>query len=159
MSDAVTLDEAILQPELFRIACRFTHNAEKARDLVNDTIVRALANRDKFDGGNAMGWLSTIMRNYYVAQRRLLRSTREIYTDELVDTRAVAATQEIAVDIKRALDIIDTLPDKLRGILLSLIDETPQEEIADALGVPVGTIKSRLFRARAALLQEMGAGL
>ncbi|TGU42119.1 hypothetical protein EN789_33825 [bacterium M00.F.Ca.ET.146.01.1.1] len=99
------------------------------------------------------------MRNYYVAQRRLLRNTREIYTDELVDTRAIAATQEIAVDIKRALDVIDTLPDKLRGILLSLIDETPQEEIADALGVPVGTIKSRLFRARTALLHELGAGL
>ncbi|MGE5801706.1 MAG: sigma-70 family RNA polymerase sigma factor [Gemmatimonadota bacterium] len=141
---------------LYRVALRFVRNAADADDLVQDTLFRAYQAWDQYEPGtNAKGWLLTILRNVFVNEYRRTRRRREIletshpgpeenptvrFFDDLVDEEVTRA--------------IDALPLPYREvIILRDVEDLRYEEIATMLGVPVGTVKSRLFRARA-LLQD-----
>lgn len=143
---------------LFRVALRFVGNAADADDLVQDTLFRAYQAWDQYKlGTNAKGWLITILRNVFINEYRRNQRRREIldsghpgpaenptvrYFDDLVDEEVTRA--------------IDALPLPYREVIvLRDVEELHYEEIATMLGVPVGTVKSRLFRAREMLQDRL----
>ena len=142
---------------LFRVALRFVGNAADADDLVQDTLFRAYQAWEQFaPGTNAKGWLITILRNVFINEYRRDARRRQIldaaalptehasvrYFDELVDDEVVRA--------------IDALPLPYREVVvLRDIEDLHYDEIATLLGVPVGTVKSRLFRARERLQEKL----
>ena len=150
--------EALIHVDaLFRVALRFVGNAADADDLVQDTLFRAYQAWDQFQRGtNAKGWLITILRHVFINEYRRDARRRQIleaaptqpeharvrYLDDLVDDEVMRA--------------IDALPLPYREVVvLRDIEDLHYDEIADLLGVPVGTVKSRLFRAREVLQEKL----
>src|SRR5215210_5728868 len=153
-------DEALPHLDaLYRVALRLTAGPSRAEDLVQDTRLKAYRSwRQYRPGTNAKGWLLTILRNTFINDYRR-RKLEPVATDlELVEPHAIyRAIEEVdpegaffsqIVDDK-VLEAIDALPPDFREVLvLSDMESMSYGEIAEALKVPVGTVKSRLFRAR-----------
>lgn len=140
---------------LLRVARSMTRNHAEAEDLVQDTLIRAYRGIDGFDGRYPRAWLLTILRNTHINRNRrrrpeLLRdqdATLERLESDSSDDRAdVLVEQTIDGEILAALD---TLSDDFRRVVeLVDIDGLSYPEAAEVLGVPVGTVMSRLHRAR-----------
>jgi RNA polymerase sigma-70 factor (ECF subfamily) len=160
--------EAVALPHLdllYRVARRYTRDAARAEDLVQDTVLKALTHWESFrPGSNVRAWLLTILRNTFVSGYR--RSRREAVSVEpevldRVSTRPEAADDPAGeffarITDERILGAVEELPDDFREVVvLSDIEGMSYAEIAQALGVPVGTVKSRLFRARQRLQAEL----
>lgn len=142
-------------PRLRRLAASLCRDRTGADDLVQDTVERALGRSHQFGGGNLPGWLATIMLNLFRNQRRSLgRRPTLVDIDDPVLTQSLAGpstTEPGAMDIVRALD---RLPDEQRTtLLLRTLEDLSYAEIAEALEVPIGTVMSRLARARESLRQ------
>lgn len=156
---------------LYRFALRLTHNRAEAEDLVQETWLRALRHFDQFDpGSNCRAWLLTILRNAFF--NRLRRESREILESDMEATEAGAARLEEASvarsspeedffqtvlhgDVDRALK---TLPLPFRFVVtLADLEGLTYKEIAQVLGCPIGTVMSRLSRARQLLRKELVA--
>jgi RNA polymerase sigma-70 factor (ECF subfamily) len=154
---------------LFRAALRLTHNRAEAEDLVQETWLRALRHFDQFDPGtNCRAWLLTILRNAFL--NRLRREGREILESDMGATEAGAARIEEASvarsspeedffqtvlhgDVDRALK---TLPLPFRLVVtLADLEGLTYKEVAQVLGCPIGTVMSRLSRARQLLRKEL----
>lgn len=144
---------------LYRVALRLTGNAADADDLVQETMLKAYRAWDQFEPGtNAKGWLLTIMRHAFINEYRRRRRRPETVDVDAIEPFAVFehVQQEDApgaffdriVD-DEVLRAIDELPDAFRETLvLSDVEGLSYQEIARMLDIPVGTVKSRLFRAR-----------
>lgn len=148
----------ILLPDLRAFARFLTRDATAADDLVQDTVVRALAAQDSFaPGTNLKAWLFTIQRNgFYETIRRRQRETR------VMSAQADAGNQAVVPEAHRRGDLDDlqrmlwTLPPLLREALVLVgAQELSHEEAAVICGVPVGTMKARVSRARGQLVQTM----
>ena len=153
---------------LYRVARSITRNPTDAEDLVQDTMLRAYKAILRFDGRHPRAWLLTIMRNAQINRVRrkrpeLLRdpdSAMERLADEdsgdVGPEGVVDATFDAAVE-----NAVGSLPDKFREVVeLVDIQGLSYQEAADALGVPTGTIMSRLHRARTRIrkhLEQSGA--
>ena len=139
------------------MAYSITRNKVDAEDLVQDTLIRAFKAIERFDGRYPRAWLLTIMRNAQVNRVRrrrpeLLRdpdSAMERISDESADgtgadTRLLDQTFEASLEAA-----LEALPQKYRSTI-ELVDlhQLTYQEAADALGVPAGTVMSRLHRAR-----------
>lgn len=135
-----------LIPALRRYARALARDADIADDLVQDTLVRALRSEKLFLGGDLRAWLYTILTNLNRNRRRSL--ARQPTMMELHDTAADASgTEAEGRDISRALA---TLADDQRAVLLLVVLEgLSYRDVADIQGVPIGTVMSRLARARA----------
>jgi RNA polymerase sigma-70 factor, ECF subfamily len=150
------LEEQI--PRLRRYARALTRDAIRADDLVQSSLVRAIAKQHLWEEGtNLRAWLFTIMHNQHVNQVR--SSIREGVTVDLEDAPAmtaepVATTRLELRDLERALAKLPT--EQREVILLVGLEGMAYEEVAEVLGVPVGTVRSRLSRGRDALRQLMG---
>lgn len=133
-------------PALRRYARALTRDADIADDLVQDTLVRALRSERLFLGGDIRSWLYTILTNLNRNRRRSL--ARKPQFTPLLDTAAEpSGTEAESRDIARALA---TLVDDQRSVLLLVtLEGLSYREIADIQGVPIGTVMSRLARARA----------
>ncbi|MGN6310318.1 MAG: sigma-70 family RNA polymerase sigma factor [Xanthobacteraceae bacterium] len=133
-------------PALRRYARALTRDADIADDLVQDTLVRALRSERLFLGGDIRSWLYTILTNLNRNRRRSL--ARKPSFAPLQDATAGASgTEAEGRDITRALA---TLVDDQRAVLLLVtLEGLSYREIADIQGVPIGTVMSRLARARA----------
>ena len=144
---------------LYRVALRLTGEASQAEDLVQDTMLKAYRSwRQYRPGTNAKGWLLTILRNTFINDYRR-RKLEPVATDlEAIEPHAIyRAVEDVdpegaffakIVD-EKVLEAIDALPPDFREVLvLSDMEGLRYGEIAEALKVPVGTVKSRLFRAR-----------
>src|SRR6266852_8643240 len=147
---------------LYRVALRMTGNAADADDLVQETMLKAYRSWDQYEKGtNAKGWLLTILRNSFVNEYR--RRTRHPETVDVDTIEPFAVFGEVQDDDPQGaffdqivddevLKAIDELPEAFRETLvLSDVEGLSYQEIGKILGVPVGTVKSRLFRARHAL--------
>lgn len=143
-------------PLLRAFARSLTGDRDRADDLVQETIARALANRDKFrEGTNLNAWLVTILRNHFYSEGRKRR--REVedadgsYAARLADVPAQDGRLDMA-DFARALQV---LPDEQREALILVgASGFSYEEVSEICGVRVGTVKSRVSRARSRL-QEL----
>ena len=133
-------------PALRRYARALARDADIADDLVQDTLVRALRSEKLFLGGDLRAWLYTILTNLNRNRRRSL--ARQPTMMELHDTAADASgTEAEGRDISRALA---TLAEDQRAVLLLVVLEgLSYRDVADIQGVPIGTVMSRLARARA----------
>ena len=158
--------EAVAQfPGIQRAARRLARNASDAEDLVQETYVRALRGFAHFDAGtNLKAWLLTILRHVHLnRQRGTARAIVEIdgtKVDRFAETAEHGDTPERRL-LSRTLDerlraANDSLPLSLRQTLwLRDIDGLSYAEIASRLGIPVGTVMSRLSRARQLLYKRV----
>lgn len=144
---------------LYRVALRLTGSASDADDLVQETMLKAYRGWDQFTPGtNAKGWLLTILRHAFINEYRRRRRRPETVDIDAIEPFAVfddlqeedpqGAFFDRIVD-DEVLRAIDQLPEAFRETLvLSDVEGMSYDEIAKVLDVPVGTVKSRLFRAR-----------
>lgn len=143
---------------LLRVARRLTGNPDAAEDLVQETLIRAYRAVDRFDGRHPRAWLLTILRNTW---KNMNRRARPVFADdpeELLnrapahgaDGRTGAEEQIIdaSLDERLARALTELAPIHQQAVLLVDVDGLSYQEAADVLGVPTGTLMSRLHRAR-----------
>jgi RNA polymerase sigma-70 factor (ECF subfamily) len=132
-------------PALRRYARALTHDAELADDLVQDTLVRALRSEHLFHGGNVRSWLYTILTN--LNRNRLRTLSRRPTLIPIKDgDAAITGPDAGSRDIARALD--DLAEEQRSALLLVVLEGLTYREVAEVQGVPIGTVMSRLARAR-----------
>ncbi len=149
-----TLDEV---PRLIRYALALTRNREAAEDLVHDALVRAYDNHAGFrSDGNLRAWLLSIVHNAFIDdQRRRESEDRRIAgLAEIARTHEPAAQEHAATLNEVALAFADLSPEQRAVLHLIVVEGLSYQEAGEALGVPIGTIMSRLSRARAALREK-----
>jgi RNA polymerase sigma-70 factor (ECF subfamily) len=153
-------DEVVgLIPALRAFAWSLSHNGSDADDLVQDTLIKAWSNRDKFEPGtNLRAWLFTILRNTYYTN--VLRRRREVRDEmgEYASALKSPPTQDWSVAMRSLQAALQQLPDEHREALILVgAAGLSYEEAAEICGCALGTIKSRVNRARARLLKIMDA--
>lgn len=140
-------------PRLRRYARALINNRELADDLVQDTLERALRNAGQFQPDTDLrAWLFTIMHNVYVNQVRKA-STRAVHVsvdDDVQEAEfAVAGNQSQSLEVRDLDYALQRLPDDQREVVLLVgLEEMSYADVALALGVPIGTVMSRLSRGR-----------
>ena len=143
-------------PSLRAFAMSLSGRHDKADDLVQDTVMKAWAKHDSFQPGtNMKSWLFTILRNEFYSQMR--KRGREVQDTEGYFTESVAThpAQYGSLDLKDFRHALDLLPaDQREAIILVGASGFAYEEAAEICGCAVGTIKSRVSRARTRL-QEL----
>jgi RNA polymerase sigma-70 factor (ECF subfamily) len=138
-----------LIPALRRFARALSRDAETADDLVQDTLVRALRAEHLFHGGDLRTWLFTILLNLDRNRRRGLSRRPVLAVIEDVDPAGEPGSDGTGRDIERGLSL---LPAEQREVLLLVgLEGMSYREAADVQGVPIGTVMSRLSRARTTL--------
>lgn len=146
---------------LRRYARSLVRNADEAEDLVHDALVRALERKSTFrNGGSIRNWLMAILHNTHIDRLRRdhAANRREDAALELADVVAPAG-QEHSVRLAQVRDAFLSLPQEQREALhLVAIEELSYQEAADVLNIPVGTLMSRVSRARARLRAMEGDG-
>ena len=160
--------EAALLPHLdllYRVALRYTGEPAQAEDLVQDTVLRALRGWDGFrPGSNARAWLLTILRNTFISGYRRARREPVATEPEALERASAAASASsdpageffTRIVDERILAAIEALPEDFREVLvLSDVEGLGYAEIAGIVDAPVGTVKSRLHRARQRLQAEL----
>lgn len=148
-----------LIPALRAFAWSLSHNSSDADDLVQDTLIKAWTHRDKFEvGTNLRAWLFTILRNtYYTNAVRRRREVRD-ETGKYAATLSAPPTQDWSVAMRALQAALAELPDEHREALILVgAAGLTYEEAAEICGCALGTIKSRVNRARARLLRIMDA--
>ncbi len=157
-----------VEPEvevMLRVAQSLTGSWSEAEDLVQETMIRAYNGIGSFDGAHPRAWLLTIMRRANInAHRRQRPITADPHAALERQTPAFGAAialnpEDIVLeplmddDVERALNALDP---RFRAVILLVdVEQLSYQEAADALGIPVGTIMSRLSRARARMRKQL----
>ncbi len=142
-------------PALRRRAQRLTRNQADADDLVQECVLRALSRIDQFEPGtNLRGWLSTILTNIFIERVRRAARYRELLATYALKHKMETAPNQLSRLEFLAVDkALDDLPDEQRAALLMIaVDQASYSETAQKAGVPLGTIRSRVSRARQTLM-------
>lgn len=150
-----------LQP-LRNYALSLTHNSEDSNDLVQETVLKAYKYKEKFEEGtNLRGWLYTILKNSFINNYRrdvkrntFLDSTDNTFFLDVASHRTEnqAELKFIRKDLEHA---IDDLPMELRITFTLNIEGYKYHEIAEELGIPIGTVKTRIFVAKRILREKL----
>jgi|SRR6185312_13726276 len=146
-------------PRLRRYARALTRDAVAADDLVQDCLVRGLAKQHLWkEGTDLRAWLFTILHNQYVNQvRRSVREGAAVAVSETEPSLTHAADQGKRLELRDLDRALAKLPDEQRTVILLVgLEGMRYEAVADIIGVPVGTVRSRLSRGREALRRLMG---
>ena len=151
---------------LYRVALRLSGNPSDAEDLVQETMLRAYRSWDSYTPGtNAKGWLLTILRHLFINEYR--RRSRHPETVDVDTIEPFALFQEVQEEDPQGaffdkivddevLRAVDQLPEAFReAVTLSDVEGLSYEEVAKVLDVPVGTVKSRLYRGRRLLQAKL----
>ena len=143
-------------------AITLTRDNETAKDLMQETLFRALANKDKYNvGTNIKAWLYTIMRNIFINNYRRKAKQNTIFdstpNDFLLDYNQVTVGNpaELNLKLKEIKTAIHNLPHIFRNPFLLYYDGYKYHEIAEMLAEPLGTIKSRIHFARKLLKNQL----
>lgn len=150
--------------QLYNFAHWLTQNREEAEDLVQETYTKALRGFSSFQlGTNFRAWMYRILRNTFLTSRTGLKATMTVRLDEEENGSELAVESETpeAILMKRSNSqlvqtAIDGLPTHFREILLLCeVEEMSYQEIAETLSIPMGTVMSRLSRARKTLRDSL----
>ena len=149
-------------PALLRQGTRLTGTRSEAEDLAQDTIMRALEKQSELRSPERMaGWLSAIQKTVHLNGRRNLRPQLEVLEggastapEPSKDLRDELSANELDESLARALDALP--PEWREALWLREVEELSYEEIAAAQRCPIGTVRSRLARAREAMLSKLG---
>jgi len=159
-----------LRPRLLRFAWSLTRDREAAEDLAQETIARALASQWRFQPGtNLKAWLFRILRNIHLNVLRAAGTHPALVSiEELVvepagpheqDANPVEARVIEQAELRRIADVYRTLPPTFAAPLhLTAVEELSYAETALILGIPVGTVMSRIYRARRLLMSRLAGG-
>ena len=156
-SQAFERDLTQLLPRLRRFAHTLSRNPADADDLAQATVERALRSRDQWEPGSRLdSWLYRIMRNLWIDTVRS-RGRREAHEAPEDEAQTVGSDPRESIDasleLQRAMAAMDRLPDEQREVVaLILIEGFGYREASEMLGLPIGTVSSRLVRGRTALL-------
>jgi RNA polymerase sigma-70 factor (ECF subfamily) len=145
-------------PHLRAVARALTGHRDRADDLVNDTVLKALSAESQFQPGTHLkAWLMTILRNHYINGLRRNRIEVETIGDIPEGALPTAPNQDNVVEVSEVAAALQLMSIEHREILV-LVSAAglSYEEAADVCGCAVGTIKSRLNRARGELKQVLG---
>ena len=144
-----------VQSELQRFAYKLTADREEANDLLQETSLKALDNMDKYmPDTNFKGWVYTIMRNIFINNyRKVVRDQTFVdRTDNLYHMNQSQEfdnyTTENNYDTKEIYRCVNTLPKEYRVPFMMHLSGFKYREIAERLGLPLGTVKSRIFFTR-----------
>ena len=151
-----------LQNELHCFAYKLTADKDEAEDLLQETMLRTLDNKDKFDSGtNFKGWMYTIMRNIFINNyRKVVRyqtfidQTDNLYHLNLPQDAGFESTER-TYDLKEMHRIVNALPRDYKVPFSMHVSGFKYREIAERLGLPLGTVKSRIFFTRQKLQDEL----
>ena len=149
---------------LYRVARSITRNPTDAEDLVQDTMLRAYRAVDRFDGRHPRAWLLTIMRNAQINRVRRKRPELLHDPDTAIERLQDQSSRQLgpentvveAVFDAAIEDALEALPDKFRTVVQLIdIQGLSYQEAAEVLGVPTGTVMSRLHRARTRIRKHL----
>jgi RNA polymerase sigma-70 factor (ECF subfamily) len=153
------LRDAVLAaiPKLRAFAISLSGNVDRADDLVQETMLRALANIDSFQPGtNLQAWLFTILRNLFRSEYRKRKREVEDVDGRYSDSLVSAPEQDSQLEFKELRAALDKLPqDQREALILVGASGFSYEEAAKICECAVGTIKSRVNRARTRLASEL----
>jgi RNA polymerase sigma-70 factor (ECF subfamily) len=151
-----------MQAELRRFALKLTADKEEADDLLQETSLKALDNEDKYTPDtNFKGWMYTIMRNIFINNyRKTVRvQTFVDHTDNLFHLNLPQDSgfdsTEGNYDLKEIRRIVNALPKEYRVPFSMYVSGFKYREIAERLGLPIGTVKSRIFFTRQRLQKDL----
>jgi RNA polymerase sigma-70 factor, ECF subfamily len=154
-----------LLPRLWRFALRLTRNTSDAEDLVQRCCVRALERRLQWRPGSAMlSWLFSIMHSIWLNELRSAQRRREASLDSgdafaLEDVAASSGDPEQGLWYRQVMVAVEQLPEAQRLVMLLVaVEGMSYREAADVLAVPIGTVMSRLSRARLTIGERFLAG-
>lgn len=144
----------------YNFARRLAGNSQEAEDIVQEACLRAFRFFGSFRGGNGRAWLLAIVRNtYYSAMRKERDGIQTVPLDEENESAAADAASDVEHllgrnDARRLINrALDALPLEYREVIvLRELEDLSYKEIADVMEIPIGTVMSRLARARKALL-------
>ena len=151
-----------VQDELLRFAYKLTTDREEANDLLQETSLKALDNEDKYTPDtNFKGWMYTIMRNLFINNyRKAVRDQTYVdqtdnlfYLNQSIDL--ADESTESSHDLKEIRRIVNALPKEYRIPFAMYVSGFKYREIAEKLGLPLGTVKSRIYFTRQKLQQEL----
>jgi RNA polymerase sigma-70 factor (ECF subfamily) len=157
---SMTADDIVLHvPELRRYARQLTRDNIAADDLLQETLTRALNKLHLYDpSGSFKGWLCTIMKNLFLDDRRRRQKwpACSFIEQEHGAARFCRPEQIDRLILKELRGAIQQLPEAQRAVLVGVVAHGwSYEQASERLGVAIGTVRSRLFRARSALLQML----
>jgi RNA polymerase sigma-70 factor (ECF subfamily) len=162
-----------LLPALYNLAHWLSQNTVDAEDLVQETFLKALRGFDSFEqGSNFKAWIFRILRNTYLTSRSGLAALRTVSLEEVLQERSESGpdiypegaidrlTPEISLTRLADRAVLQSAMEKLPPLLLEVIllcdvEEMKYKEIAGMLDIPIGTVMSRIARARAHLRQSL----
>lgn len=152
---------------LYRVARRLTRNGTEAEDLVQETCLKALAARDSFDlqDFGIRPWLLRILQNLHLSKARREGRQPVALEDEHLDAAGAmqTATNGLPIDLnsfegmdERLVQAVRALPSEYQSVLLMwAVEDMSYKEISYALDIPIGTVMSRLHRARQRLSEQL----
>ena len=151
-----------MEPDLHRFAYKLTSDRESANDLVQDCVLQALDNHEKFTHAkNLKGWMFTIMRNIFINNyRKVVRDqtfidqTDNLYHLNLPQDAGFESTER-TYDLKEMHRVVNALPKEYRVPFAMHVSGFKYREIAEKLNLPLGTVKSRIFFTRQKLQEEL----
>lgn len=145
--------------QLKPFAISLTRDKELAKDLFQETIYKALANRDKYNiGTNIKAWLFTIMRNIFINDYRRKTLHKTIFDSDVCESNNKAIVNnsgESFLQLKEINKVIHQLPKIFKVPFLLHYDGYRYQEISESLNEPLGTVKSRIHFARKLLKESL----
>jgi RNA polymerase sigma-70 factor (ECF subfamily) len=146
-------------PALRRRAWRWCRDPAEAEDLVQETLLRVLGAGAEFDSQNHVrAWLYTVLRNLFISRRRRDQSAKRALGElgALASSRAAAASPSAPFLTRSVERALASLPEAFAHVVrLVDLEEHSYGDAAELLGIPVGTVMSRLFRGRQRLAQQL----
>ena len=144
--------------KLQKFAYKLTQNKSDADDLLQSTLLRAIEKKHLFqDNTNLFSWSSKIMYNMFVsAYRRRTKFETQYDPESYIERESVEASQDVKMELNDVENAMNNISKDHREILtLVCVKGMQYAEVSEALQIPVGTVRSRLSRAREALMTEM----
>lgn len=151
-----------MQDELRRYAYKLTVDINEADDLLQETSLKALINKDKFtEGTNFKGWMYTIMKNIFINDYRKT-SREQTFVDKTDNLAMIDSMQHLYADSTEQLHdnkelkkVVNKLPGEFKIPFMMFTNGYKYKEISEKLNIPIGTVKSRIFSTRKKLQNEL----